>query len=94
MRSIYYRGLALSAISFLTVGCVSQSLSSKITKPDNNIDVDIRWTSYGIPHVKADDWKSLGYGYAYATATDGICVIANRTRQKRARVRSSWEPNG
>lgn len=76
MRSIYYRGLALSAISFLTVGCVSQSLSSKITKPDNNIDVDIRWTSYGIPHVKADDWKSLGYGYAYATATDGICVIA------------------
>jgi acyl-homoserine-lactone acylase len=37
----------------------------------------IRWTSYGIPHVKADDWAGLGYGYAYATATDGICVIAN-----------------
>jgi acyl-homoserine-lactone acylase len=40
------------------------------------VDVNIRWTSYGIPHVKADDWKSLGYGFAYATATDGICVIA------------------
>ena len=38
--------------------------------------VDIRWTSYGIPHVKADDWGSLGYGFAYATATDGICVFA------------------
>jgi len=37
----------------------------------------IRWTSYGIPHVKADDWAGLGYGFAYATATDGICVIAN-----------------
>ena len=42
----------------------------------NKIDVDIRWTSYGIPHVKANDWESLGYGYAYATATDGVCVIA------------------
>ncbi len=39
-------------------------------------DVEIRWTSYGIPHVKASDWASLGYGFAYATATDGICVIA------------------
>ena len=39
-------------------------------------NVEIRWTSYGIPHVKADDWGSLGYGFAYATATDGICVFA------------------
>jgi acyl-homoserine-lactone acylase len=37
---------------------------------------EIRWTSYGIPHVKADDWAGLGYGYAYATATDVFCVIA------------------
>ena len=36
----------------------------------------IRWTSYGIPHVKADDWGSLGYGFAYATARDAVCVIA------------------
>lgn len=43
---------------------------------DENIDVNIRWTSYGIPHVKANDWRSLGYGFAYATATDGVCVIA------------------
>ncbi len=43
---------------------------------DSRYEVDIRWTSYGIPHVKADDWGSLGYGFAYATATDGICVFA------------------
>ena len=44
---------------------------------DHRYNVDIRWTSYGIPHVKADDWGSLGYGFAYATATDGICVFAH-----------------
>ena len=39
-------------------------------------DTEIRWTSYGIPHVKANDWGSLGFGFAYATAQDGICLIA------------------
>lgn len=39
-------------------------------------DVEIRWTSFGIPHVKATDWGSLGYGFAYATATDAVCTIA------------------
>jgi acyl-homoserine-lactone acylase len=37
---------------------------------------EIRWTRYGIPHVKAEDWAGLGYGFAYATARDGVCVIA------------------
>ena len=37
---------------------------------------EIRWTSYGIPHVKAGDWGGLGYGFAYALATDGFCVYA------------------
>jgi acyl-homoserine-lactone acylase len=39
-------------------------------------DVQLRWTSYGIPHVKATDWGSLGYGFAYATATDAFCTLA------------------
>ena len=40
------------------------------------LDVEIRWTSYGIPHVKAGDRASLGYGFAYATARNAVCVIA------------------
>ncbi len=42
----------------------------------SRFDTTIRWTSYGIPHVQAEDWGSLGYGFAYATATDAVCVIA------------------
>lgn len=44
--------------------------------PETSYEVNIRWTSHGIPHVKAEDWGSLGFGFAYATATDAICVIA------------------
>jgi acyl-homoserine-lactone acylase len=31
-------------------------------------------TEYGIPHVTADDWESLGYGIGYAYAQDNFCV--------------------
>jgi acyl-homoserine-lactone acylase len=64
-------------VRLLSVLILSACVSAPQPVPDTpNFQTQIRWTSYGIPHVKADDWASLGYGFAYATATDGICVIA------------------
>jgi acyl-homoserine-lactone acylase len=60
--------MLLLLVAAILLGCTSEA--------DHRYNVDIRWTSYGIPHVKADDWGSLGYGFAYATATDGVCVFA------------------
>lgn len=60
--------MLLLLMAAILLGCTSEA--------DHRYNVDIRWTSYGIPHVKADDWGSLGYGFAYATATDGVCVFA------------------
>lgn len=37
---------------------------------------EIRTTSYGIPHIKADDWGSLGFGYGYAFAGANLCILA------------------
>jgi acyl-homoserine-lactone acylase len=39
--------------------------------------VEIRRTSYGIPHIKANDYGSLGYGLGYAFATDNHCMFSN-----------------
>ncbi len=63
---------AVLASLVLLLSCVP------VKKPDSypEFQAQIRWTSYGIPHVKAEDWTGLGYGFAYATATDGLCVIA------------------
>ena len=55
---------------------LSLVLTSCTAEVSDRYNVEIRWTSYGIPQVKANDWGSLGYGFAYATATDGICVFA------------------
>ena len=41
---------------------------------DATYQAEIRRTAYGIPHIKADDWASLGYGYGYAYAQDNYCV--------------------
>ncbi|TCP48582.1 acyl-homoserine-lactone acylase [Tamaricihabitans halophyticus] len=37
----------------------------------------IRYTEYGVPHIRANNYRDLGYGYGYAAATDNICEIAN-----------------
>ena len=40
-------------------------------------DVTIRMTEYGIPHIEARDWGSLGFGYAHALAQETICTLAD-----------------
>lgn len=51
-------------------------------------DADIRWTSYGIPHILAEDYGSMGYGLGYAFAQDHYCLLIDqviRTQGERAR---------
>jgi acyl-homoserine-lactone acylase len=33
-------------------------------------------TAYGIPHITADSFGSLGYGYGFAIASDDLCTLA------------------
>ena len=40
-------------------------------------EAEIRRTKYGVPHIKADNWRSAGFGYAYAFAEDDVCTLAD-----------------
>lgn len=40
-----------------------------------NYSAKITRTEYGIPHVVADDWGSLGYGHGYVFAQDNYCML-------------------
>ncbi|MFK7898941.1 MAG: penicillin acylase family protein [Myxococcota bacterium] len=53
-------------------GTSSQSKS----KTNGKYNARIQRTSFGIPHINAKDWGSLGYGYGYAFAEDNLCVLA------------------
>ena len=60
----------------------SQQASTEAAVPETVIEtapaneVQLRWTEYGIPHVKANSWEGLGYGFAHAIASNTICVLA------------------
>ena len=48
----------------------------------------MRWTSHGVPHVRATDASGLGFGQGYAMAQAHVCVMADqyvRVRGERAR---------
>ena len=53
---------------------VAACSSNTPPEPTPRYEAEIRRTAYGIPHIKADDWGSLGYGYGYAYARDNFCV--------------------
>src|SRR5918998_3259641 len=42
----------------------------------NDYRAEIRRTTGGWAHVKANDYGSLGYGYGYAYAQDQLCELA------------------
>jgi acyl-homoserine-lactone acylase len=37
----------------------------------------IRYTEYGIPHIVARDYRSLGFGTGWAQAADQVCTLAD-----------------
>ena len=46
--------------------------------PDGTLSADIRWTTYGVPHVTADNLESMAYGVGFAFARDNLCVLADQ----------------
>ncbi|KAA0275198.1 MAG: acylase [Acidobacteria bacterium] len=56
--------------------------------------VKIRETSYGIPHVKASNYGSAGYGVGYAFAKQNICTFADNNVTTSARRSKYFGPDG
>ncbi|MGA1368075.1 MAG: acylase [Blastocatellia bacterium] len=65
-------------------------------KPTGRYSAEIRRTSHGIPHIKAADIGSLGFGEGYAFAQDHLCSLADqivKARGDRARFFGPGENN-
>lgn len=56
----------------LMAACGSETAST------GKMSAEIRRTAFGVPHVKADDYASMGFGLGYAMAEDNICEIMER----------------
>ena len=69
-----------SFLLFLLVS-LSSVLVSCGWNGDKDYEATIRVTSYGIPHILADNWGDLGFGYGYQFASDNLCVFAKRPKK-------------
>jgi acyl-homoserine-lactone acylase len=75
----YFPANFLSAASFkrafialpivVLAGCIDDDLH------DYQYTANVTRTEYGIPHISADNWGSLGFGYGYTYAQDNFCVV-------------------
>ncbi|MCP1496106.1 acyl-homoserine-lactone acylase [Pseudomonas migulae] len=56
---------------------VGLSLAATARSQPDQATADIRRTSFGVPHIRAENERGLGYGIGYAYAQDNLCLLAN-----------------
>lgn len=74
-----HRVFPLIALSAILAACGhhdSDSVPATPTPPPK-FSADVTRTTHGVVHVKAADFRSLGYGLAYAYAQDNLCMFAD-----------------
>ncbi|MEE2763106.1 MAG: penicillin acylase family protein [Pseudomonadota bacterium] len=75
-------------------GSPSDSETAQQGDAETEVSATLRRTSFGIPHIEADDFQSMGYAYGYAQAEDNLCLIAEDTLTIRGLRSRYFGPNG
>jgi acyl-homoserine-lactone acylase len=84
LRSVYASGLIAGALAL--PGCGNSSLPAPAPASGGagagnaivtplKYDATITRTKFGVPHIRAGDFASLGYGYGYAFSEDNLCLL-------------------
>lgn len=76
MRSGARTMLVASAVLSLGSCAVNEDLASEEGAVSRQ-DVLVRRTAHGIPHIRAADYRGLGFGAGYALAEDNLCLFAD-----------------
>ena len=84
------RCLVPALLTILLVGCGERPTETQPPAPQYEATV-VR-TSHGIPHITANDWGSLGFGEAYASAEDQVCNMALALVQSRGESALAFGP--
>ncbi len=94
--------LSLLGIGLLVVAATAVTLALRAAPPRSpeagvsqaDLKAQIRTTSYGVPHVLADDLAGAGFGWGYALAKADICTMADRWISVRAQRAKYLGPEG
>lgn len=82
----WLRAASISLVgSFLLSGCFGDD---PLYPEDGHFQATIRYTTNGVPHIKADDLSSAAFGAGYVQAKDNVCLLAEafvKARGERAK---------
>ncbi|MGY2229861.1 acylase [Pseudomonas tolaasii] len=71
---IISNGLSRAGVVGVLLGL---SLAASAREQVAQASADIRRTTFGVPHIRANDERGLGFGIGYAYAQDNLCLLAN-----------------
>lgn len=77
IRAFLASAFVVSAIWLSSCGSDQGSAASV------SYEATIRYTSYGVPHILADNWGSLGFGQGYSATRDRGCIVADQVLKVR-----------
>lgn len=88
--------LALATAVVLSACGRSDPLDSTLARDGElpPVQVEITRTSFGIPHIRAEDFESLGYGNGYVQAEDNLCVLLDEYLTNRGERARYFGPDG
>jgi acyl-homoserine-lactone acylase len=69
--------LAWSCGTLLAVSSPGNAADATSAPRPVSLKAELARTSHGVVHVRADDFRGLGYGLAYAYAQDNLCMFAD-----------------
>lgn len=68
---------ALLGLGLALGGCDRVDVSVGDPPPQARVLAQVARTSYGVPHVRSENFEGLGYGLAYSYAQDNVCMFAD-----------------
>src|SRR5882724_3605835 len=71
-QAIHSNALHAILLSTVVLGCADM-LPGELARTQG---VQVRRTSFGIPHIEAADERGLGFGTGYSFAQDNLCLLA------------------
>ncbi len=75
--SVPMRLIGAGACALLLTACGNGDKQEREQSSPAALRAELARTSFGIVHVRADDFRGLGYGLAYAYAQDNVCMFAD-----------------
>ncbi|MFI8931496.1 penicillin acylase family protein [Streptomyces sp. NPDC053474] len=93
-RPVVALGTALLTASALLPATAAAAPGGGERLSGGGLSATIRYTEYGVPHILAKDYASLGFGTGWAQAADQVCVLAQSFTTVRGERSRHFGPDG